>query len=74
MSTTPSAKKRILKVLRIVVSVGLLGYVLYATLTHEGVLPDYEARTAQGWSGMLAGLAAALGEGEGALTRGAPAA
>jgi uncharacterized protein YndB with AHSA1/START domain len=27
------------------------------TLTHEGVLPEYEARTAEGWSKILAGLA-----------------
>ena len=41
------------------------------TLTHEGVLPDYAARTAEGWAGILARLAASLGEG--ALTPAAPA-
>ena len=28
------------------------------TLTHEGVLPEYEQRSQQGWSRILAGLAA----------------
>lgn len=31
-----------------------------ATLTHEGVLPDYVERTRQGWTTMLQGLDAAL--------------
>lgn len=29
-------------------------------LTHEGVLPDYRERTAQGWIGILDGLATAI--------------
>ncbi|MDP3658813.1 SRPBCC domain-containing protein [Phenylobacterium sp.] len=32
------------------------------TLTHEGVLPDYERQTAQGWTTILGALAKALGE------------
>lgn len=31
------------------------------TLTHNGVLPEYESRTQEGWGKILAGLAAALG-------------
>jgi uncharacterized protein YndB with AHSA1/START domain len=31
------------------------------TLTHEGVLGEYEARTRDGWRGILEGLSAALG-------------
>ena len=30
------------------------------TLTHENVLPDYASRTQAGWTGILAGLSAAL--------------
>ncbi len=32
------------------------------TLTHEGVLPDYERQTAQGWTTILNALARTLGE------------
>ena len=32
------------------------------TLTHEGVWPDYEERTRQGWTSILGGLAQTLGE------------
>lgn len=31
------------------------------TLTHEGVLPEYQAQTATGWSNILDGLATSLG-------------
>jgi len=31
------------------------------TLIHDGVLPEYESRTQEGWGKILAGLAAALG-------------
>jgi uncharacterized protein YndB with AHSA1/START domain len=30
------------------------------TLTHDGVLPDFESRTVQGWTRMLEGLATAV--------------
>ncbi len=36
------------------------------TLTHENVIPEYAQRTAQGWTGILAGLAATL---DGSLSR-----
>ena len=54
---------------RVTVDVAPLGAGCELALTHEGVLPDYEARTAHGWDTILAGLAATLGEG--ALTEAA---
>jgi uncharacterized protein YndB with AHSA1/START domain len=35
------------------------------TLVHDGVLPDYAERTAEGWKTMLEGLARTLGEAKG---------
>lgn len=32
------------------------------TLTHQGVLPEYEERTAKGWTTILAAIASTLGE------------
>ena len=58
---------------RVTVEIAPLDAGCELTLTHEGVLPDYAERTTEGWTTMLGGLAAALGEGAGALPEGARA-
>jgi uncharacterized protein YndB with AHSA1/START domain len=45
---------------RVIVDIAAVGRSCDVTLTHEGVLPDYATRTAQGWTGILDGLAQSL--------------
>jgi uncharacterized protein YndB with AHSA1/START domain len=47
---------------RVSIDIRPLGTGCELTLTHEGVPPDYASRTEEGWTGILAGLANALGE------------
>jgi uncharacterized protein YndB with AHSA1/START domain len=46
---------------KVSIDIAPLGKGCELTLTHEGVLPDWASKTKEGWTKILAGLAATLG-------------
>ena len=53
---------------RVIIDIVPVGGGCELTLTHQGVLTDYEGRTESGWTGILAGLASSLSRKEAAIS------